>query len=292
MDRMDWTGASPRNPKYIDTFCRVMQQVYPDERRAAGDVPDSPQRVAKLLDEASIDKLVKTAQTADPHSPYQAKPAAALLNEPDRLADSRFNQAPMGDESEMASTTHLVIIDKMGNVACCTQSLGLHFGSQVVAAGTGVLLNADESNFSFGNAKSINAFAPGKWPRSTMSPTLFFKDDKPYLVIGSPAGARIPNLVLQVSLDVLKFGTPLKSAIEAPRFHIVAAAGKSDAPNHIDIEPEMPADLEGSLEKLGWSVKRRMQHDFYFGSVNAALIQGDRIAGVADQRRTADAGGD
>jgi gamma-glutamyltranspeptidase/glutathione hydrolase len=283
MDKMDWTGAEPRNAKYIDTFSRVMQQVYPRSSRAAGDEPDSLSKVDHLLADPSIDEAVKLAKAADPHSPYAKKSASASI-------DARYAQV-LGDDSNQASTTHLVIIDKMGDIVCCTQSLGLHFGSQVVAAGTGVLLNADISNFTF-SAKSVNSYAPGKWPRSTMSPTIFFKDDKPRLVIGSPAGARIPNLVLQVSLDVLKFNVPLKTAIEAPRFHIVAGGDKPDSANHIDMEPAMPAGLDTALTALGWGAKIRPEHDFYFGSVNAALIENDQITGVADQRRTSAAGGD
>jgi gamma-glutamyltranspeptidase len=97
---------------------------------------------------------------------------------------------------------------------------------------------------------------------------------------------------LQVSLDVLKFNVPLKDAIEAPRFHLVSGYGPKDIPNHIDIEPAMPPGLEKALTSLGWDVTRRQQHDFYFGSVNAALIDNGTIFGVADQRRTSSAGGD
>ena len=54
----------------------------------------------------------------------------------------------------------------------------------------------------------------------------------------------------------------------------------------------MPGNLDASLTGMGWQVKRRQEHDFYFGSVNAALIDDGKITGVADQRRTSDAGGD
>ena len=168
MDQMDWTGAAPRNAKYIDTFSRVMQQVYPEVSHTAADFPDATDRVDKLLAENSIDETVNLAKSADPHSPYQKAKAAQSISIDNRFAESS------GDGSDQASTTHLVIIDKSGNIACCTQSLGLHFGSAVVAPGTGILMNADISNFALNTPKSVNYFAPGKWPRSTMSPTMFF----------------------------------------------------------------------------------------------------------------------
>ncbi|MGC4030336.1 MAG: gamma-glutamyltransferase [Tepidisphaeraceae bacterium] len=189
------------------------------------------------------------------------------------------------DDTPEACTTHLIIVDSFGNIACVTQSLGLHFGAGVVADGTGVLLNADVSNFGF-TKSSPNAIAPGKWPRSTMTPTIFLKNNKPVLAIGSPAGQRIPTAVLQVSLDVLDFNRDLKEAIRAARFHVVRG-GKN---NHIDIEAASPAGLEDALGRLGWDVERRQVKDYYFGSVNAVQFKADgTLVGVADQRRTSDA---
>ena len=269
----DWTGIHPRDARYIDTVSRVLEQVYPQVQAAAADFPESMQRVDELLSPENIHALTLRAHDSDPRKP-----------ELKRLAEN-----PTLDDSNQASTTHLIIIDAKGDIVCCTQSLGIHFGSAVVAPGDGFLLNADIDNFVVSTPTSKNFIAPGKWPRSTMTPTIVFKDGNPYLAIGSPAGQRIPVAVLQVALDVLDFHRPLEDAIRAARFHLRHA---DPAANDLDIESQSDPSLDVELTRMGWQTHRRDDGDFYFGSVNAALIDGSHVVGVADQRRTSDVGGE
>ncbi len=274
----DWHGVTPRGPAFVDALARVLQQVNPEVGRSAADVPDSGARVAQVLSAANVAKMTAAAQAADPAHPRH--PATT------RAAAAAFGPSLA---MEFGSTTHLIIVDKMGNVACCTQSLGLHFGADVVAPGTGFLLNADVDNFDPAGSHGIDAIAPGKWPGSTMSPTLFLKDGRPVLAIGSPASARIPTAVLQVSLDVLDFDRPLADAIRTPRFHL--HGGARGKPNLIELEPAASPELESALTKMGWEV-RRVTARTYWGSVNAVRFGADGLTAVADQRRTSDAGGD
>ncbi|MBC8108364.1 MAG: gamma-glutamyltransferase [Anaerolineae bacterium] len=274
----DWKGGQPRDARYIDTLCRVLQQIYPDVQRSAADAPDSTERVARILDPENLKMIAKRAGAADPK-----KGALSRLD--------RFDEFVM-DDSPQASTTHLIIIDRFGNIACATQSLGNHFGSAVVAPGTGVLLNNDMNNFAYATKGSINFVAPGKWPRSTMTPTIVLKSGKPFLVIGAPGGQRIPVGVLQVTLDVLQFNRPLKEVVDAPRFHLRRNASRNDPVNEIDLDKDLDAALEEQLKNMGWATFRKEKGEFYFGAVNAAMfLPNGKILGVADQRRTGDAGG-
>ncbi|CAN5517903.1 gamma-glutamyltransferase [soil metagenome] len=281
---VDWKSGrdaiQPRDSRYIDALCRVLQQIYPDVARSAADAPDSLDRVAKILDPDNLKMIAKRAGAADP------KKGALSLNAPGPFDDLVL------DDSPQASTTHLIIIDRFGNIVCATQSLGNHFGSGVVAPGTGVLLNNDMNNFGYGVPSSINFVAGGKWPRSTMSPTIVLKNGRPFLVIGSPGGQRIPVGVLQVTLDVLQFNRPLPDAVNGPRFHLRRNASRNDPPNEVDLDGEFDKSLEEQLQKMGWSTYRKNKGEFYFGAVNAAMFMSNgKILGVADQRRTGDAGG-
>ncbi|MBC8108708.1 MAG: gamma-glutamyltransferase family protein [Anaerolineae bacterium] len=281
---MDWgrgrDAVQPRDARYIDSLCRVLQQIYPDVTRSAADAPDSLDRVAKILDPENLKELAKRAGSADP------KKGALSINWPDRFDDLVM------DDSAQASTTHLIIIDRTGNIVCATQSLGNHFGSGVVAPSTGVLLNNDMNNFAYATKQSINYVAGGKWPRSTMSPTIVLKNGKPYLVIGSPGGQRIPVGVLQVTLDVLQFNRPLQEAVNGPRFHLRRNASRNDPVNEVDLDQEFDHSFEEQLKKMGWATFRKDKGEFYFGAVNAAMfLPNGKILGVADQRRTGDAGG-
>ena len=114
------------------------------------------------------------------------------------------------------------------NVVSNTYTLNFSFGTGIVAAGTGILLNNEMSDFSAkpgvpdaygligGEAKAV---APGKRPLSSMTPTLVFKDDGVFLATGSPGGSRIITSVLQILLNVIDHGMNIAEASHAPRIH-------------------------------------------------------------------------
>jgi gamma-glutamyltranspeptidase/glutathione hydrolase len=129
---------------------------------------------------------------------------------------------------EGSNTTHFSIIDSAGNAVSVTYTLNDWFGARVVAAGTGVLLNDVMDDFTPNPAAAdvygavqgdANAIAPGKTPRSSMSPTIVTKDGKPVLILGTPGGSRIITTVLQTILNVVDFQMNIQEAVDAPRIH-------------------------------------------------------------------------
>ncbi|MBK7630022.1 MAG: gamma-glutamyltransferase [Ignavibacteriales bacterium] len=136
-----------------------------------------------------------------------------------------------GDEnsySESEETTHYSIVDKFGNAVSTTTTINSSFGSKIVVEGAGFLLNNEMDDFSsklgepnqFGLIGSeANKIEPNKRMLSSMSPTIILKDDKPFMVVGSPGGSTISTVVLQVILNVLDFGMDIQQAIDMPRIH-------------------------------------------------------------------------
>lgn len=133
---------------------------------------------------------------------------------------------PPGVEPE--HTTHLTVMDGAGNTVTSTQTINGYFGSGLVAAGTGVLLNNEMDDFSvkpgvanlfgaIGNDK--NAVAAEKRPLSSMSPTIVFRGGEPFLALGSPSGTRIITCVAQTLLNRLAYGMPLYEAVAVIRYH-------------------------------------------------------------------------
>ncbi len=131
--------------------------------------------------------------------------------------------APAGitANTESPNTTHLTVADRAGNVASLTFTIEQIGGTGIVVPGRGFLLNNELTDFSFGppvpGTPDPNLPAPGKRPRSSMSPTIVLRDGKPFLALGSPGGSTIITTVLQVLVERLDFGLPLPRAIEAPR---------------------------------------------------------------------------
>ena len=120
------------------------------------------------------------------------------------------------DDRESPSTTHLTVADRWGNIVSYTFTIEQIGGSGMVVPGRGFLLNNELTDFDSvpGHA---NSPGPEKRPRSSMSPTIVFKDGRPLVALGSPGGASIITTVLQMLIDQVDFGMTLPDAIAAPR---------------------------------------------------------------------------
>ena len=104
-----------------------------------------------------------------------------------------------------------------------TYTLNTAYGSGIIPTGTGILMNNEMDDFSskpgHPNAYGLigseaNKIEPRKTPLSSMSPTIVFRDKKPFLITGSPGGSTIITSVLQEILNVLDFDMSLKASSE------------------------------------------------------------------------------
>jgi gamma-glutamyltranspeptidase / glutathione hydrolase len=178
---------------------------------------------------------------------------------------------------ELPSTSHLSIVDSNGNVVSMTTSIETAFGSRVMVGG--FLLNNQLTDFSFAPTDSngynvANRIEPGKRPRSSMAPTLVFKNGHPVMAIGSPGGARIIDYVALCLYRILAQHTPLTDAVAAG--HVVAIG------DHLELETGhyKPSTLE-ALRKLGHTPRENPQTS----GIHAIQINHNSLQGVADPRR-------
>ena len=111
--------------------------------------------------------------------------------------------------------------DRWGNVASYTLTIEATGGSGITVPGYGFLLNNELTDFNFvplqDGVPDPNLPAAGKRPRSSMSPTIMFKNGRPWLAVGSPGGASIITTVTQVSTEYIDRDLSLVDAIAAPR---------------------------------------------------------------------------
>ncbi len=154
---------------------------------------------------------------------------AAFLREEvlkSKVHDAVGEGKPAAFESEQ--TTHFSVIDAAGNAVANTYTLNGKFGCGVTVKGAGFLLNNEMDDFTskpgianmYGLLQSeANTIAPRKRPLSAMTPTIFVRDGKVRMVLGSPGGGTIINTVLQVALNVLVYGMDVRQAVTSPRFH-------------------------------------------------------------------------
>ena len=118
--------------------------------------------------------------------------------------------------TEGPSTTHLTVSDKWGNIVSYTFTIEQTGGSAITVPGHGFLLNNELTDFEPVPGLA-NSPAGGKRPRSSISPTIVTKGEKPILALGSPGGSTIITTVLQTLVNDLDFGMTLPQAIAAPR---------------------------------------------------------------------------
>jgi gamma-glutamyltranspeptidase/glutathione hydrolase len=272
----DFGGGPLRTAANLDRIGRVWRVIEPQERRLIADSPKSRENFETLISPASIRAIREKAAAPKPAGKSTVS-----------LDDGAFHESPM------AATTQWMVVDAAGNVACCTQSQSLHFGAGVVPPGTGVVLNDSMSNFAYADEKSLNFVAPGKRPRSTISPTIVERDGRPLFAIGVPGAARIPTAMLQVLLDRLVLNRPLADAIGDTRVHFVGATATAGA-EAFEAERSLPAAEAQALRDRGWKVvlPEEPGRGRHFGGVNAIEFNADgSFTGYADPRRTNAAAG-
>jgi len=209
LERYPMSDYGAGSAQALHLMAEAMKLAYADRARWLGDPDFVNVPVAGLTSRAYADALAARID------PARARPSA----------DIRPGQ-PLPYESH--DTTHYSVVDAHGNVASVTYTLNLNFGSGIVATGTGVLLNNEMDDFSarpgVPNAFGLiggeaNAIAPGKRPLSSMTPVIVYRDGQPWLVTGSPGGARIISTVLQAIVNAVDFGlNPMESAA-MPRIH-------------------------------------------------------------------------
>lgn len=269
-----------RDPKYIDLVGRALLSIYPRVSHSIADVPSASGDAAKLLAAESIRDIQQEAATADPAKAKVESVETSMLH-------------ARRDDFAEASTTHMIVADRDGNIVCLTQSLSYHFGACVVAPGTGIVLNDSMSNFSTSEPTSCNYVAPGKRERSTIAPIIATKNGKPALVLGIPGAQRIPTTTIQLLVDILHFGTPLDKAFDRSRFHVRRPLNSRESGNVVDLEDDAPADFDGKIAAMRWHPERHKRDGSYFGGGSAVLYRPDgHLQGVADLRRTNFAAGD
>jgi gamma-glutamyltranspeptidase/glutathione hydrolase len=214
-DRNRWVG----DPDFVDVPLRgLLSQGFADERRCL------------IGDRANVSPV----PPGDPFPPFgPGCPAGVAVAGP----------------AERPATTHLTVADRWGNVVSYTLTIEQTGGSGIVVPGYGFLLNNELTDFNpaplFPGVPDPNLPAPGKRPRSSMSPTIVVRDGRPVMAVGSPGGATIITTVLQILVEHLDRGRSLPEAIAAPR-----VSQRNSDPG--DAEPAFLASPEAAaLQALG-----------------------------------------
>lgn len=176
-----------------------------------------------------------------------------------------------------ANTTHISVVDSNGDAVSMTNTVTSYFGSGRYVEG--FFVNDALSRFDHIGTGANNTPAPGRRSVSWGAPTMLLDDQRrPVLVIGTPGGSQIPNVLAGVIARWALHGQDLAEAVPAPRYSLTGS--------ELVVEPGAPAD---ELRGLGYAVRvlEEVQRQDWFGSVQAVEVDWDsgELSSVADPRR-------
>lgn len=204
-----------------------------------------------------------------------SKEHAAQRRELIRTTAPQANSIASGSGS--SDTTHLSVIDRDGNIAAITHTLGVSSG--VVVPGLGFMLNNAMHKFDPRPGRP-NSIAPGKSRASALSATVVFDlQRRPFLALGAPGAFGIITGTTQTILNAIDRGDSALEAVSRPRLHC-------EGPT-VQLEARFPTWIDAGLEARGHKVKRSVKsYDRFSGRVHAARVDYDsgRVDGGADPR--------
>ena len=249
----------------IHLMSEVMKRAYADRSRYLGDTDFVSVPLIGLTNKEYAKALLKEISLTEVTS-----------------SEDISNGNPLPYESP--DTTHFSVMDAKGNVVSNTYTLNFSYGSGIVIPDTGILMNNEMDDFSskkgVPNAYGLVGFEANeikaqKRPLSSMTPTIVFKNQKPYLVLGSPGGSRIITTVLQVVINVLEHDMNIKQAVISPRIH------HQWLPDVLLMEEGFSSDTIDLLKEKGHTIRPSRT----MGSVQAIISKDNYLYGAADPRR-------
>ncbi|MGI9336094.1 MAG: gamma-glutamyltransferase [Gammaproteobacteria bacterium] len=248
----------------IHVMAEAMKLAYADRAKHLGDPDFNPVPIAGLTSKAYARELRQLI------SMDAARPSTDI---------AAGDPAPY----ESDQTTHFSVVDAAGNVVSNTYTINFSYGSGIVVAGTGILLNNEMDDFSakpgVPNAYGLiggeaNAVEGGKRPLSSMTPTIVLKDGKALLATGSPGGSRIITTTVQIIMNVVDHGMNIAAATAAPRVH------HQWLPDELRVERGLSPDTVDLLAARGHEVvvKNAM------GSTQSIMRIAHELLGASDPR--------
>jgi gamma-glutamyltranspeptidase/glutathione hydrolase len=288
LEPLDVRSLGYNSAAYIHTLYQVMNLAFADRDFYYGDPYFPPQEpLGGLLSKPYARERAKLIRSdrndpdvgpGDPY-PYEGKtnPYRAFL---DRwlewgrgdAAGLDARQSAEVEASFRSGTTSIQAADKEGWVVSVTPSGG--WIPCVIAGRTGVGMSQRAQSFVLDERQNpFNVIAPGKRPRSTLTPGLALKNGRPYLSFAVQGGDTQDQNLLQFFLDVVEFGMNVQQACEAPNFNSYqmhnSFADHKTFPGKVDINETVAPDIRDRLMAMGYvlTVKK-----YTSGPINAIFF--------------------
>lgn len=286
-------GLDPTGPEFIHLQIECAKLAFADREKFYGDPKFSEIPIATLLSDAYNDerrKLVTERASLDLR-PGAVEGFGGVVKlrraEGQREAVGALGagEPTVGRFGEVrGDTVHFDIIDKAGNMVSSTPSGGWLQSSPVIPE-LGFCLGSRAQMFDL-EENQPSSLAPGKRPRTTLSPTLALRDGEPYLAWGSPGGDQQDQWITQFFLRHVHCNLNLQEAIDAPAWHSehfpISFWPRTARPGVLVVENRVPKATIENLRERGHIVE--VGPDWSEGRLTAASRVGVRRRAAANPR--------
>ncbi|MBO0755608.1 MAG: gamma-glutamyltransferase family protein [Bradyrhizobiaceae bacterium] len=287
----DFSSCDPTSAEFVHTVVECSKLAYADREKFYGDPDFVDVPMATLLSDAyntERRKLIgKTASLELRPGSVEGFGAVVTLRRQDARSAAAMGagEPTVGRLGEMrGDTVHFDIVDRDGNMVSATPSGGWLQSSPVIPE-LGFCLGTRAQMFWLeeGHPASL---APGKRPRTTLTPTLALRDGEPYLAWGSPGGDQQDQWTTQFFLRHVHANLNLQEAIDAPAWHSEHFPSsfwpRTARPGVLVVERRVPAGSRQDLEQRGHIIE--VGPDWSEGRLTAASREGRKRRAAANPR--------
>ncbi|WP_422769208.1 gamma-glutamyltransferase family protein [Plantactinospora sp. WMMC1484] len=264
----DLRGSGLGTVEYVHTLAEAAKLAFADREARYGDPAHTPVPIAELLapeytarrraligEDASLDPEPGRVDGAEPWIP-QAKPEHPGADEPDWMTQLRSGLptvTPVGPRAGAGNTCTVAVADRWGNLAVAVPSGGWLKSSPVIPdLGFALGTRGQTAWLTVGHPNSL---APGRRPRTTLSPSIVLRDGEPFLAFGTPGGDQQDQWTLQAFLAIAEFGLEPQAATELPAFNIdhfaQSFAPRLSRPGVLVVERSFGPEVLAGLDRKG-----------------------------------------
>ncbi len=252
LEGFDLAGMGQNSAEYIHTITECAKLAFADREAWYGDPDFTDVPLDMLLSREYAEKRrgLVTEESSGELRPGGDSPRLATP-----VVDAPL--APGVGEPTRGDTVHLDVVDRWGNMVAATPSGGWLWGAPVIPS-LGFCLGTRAQMFWLEDGLP-NSLAPGKRPRTTLSPTMAARDGDPYLATGTPGGDQQDQWTLHIFLGHVHFGLDLQAAIDAPNHHTEAFPSsfypRKTLPRHVAVEERVGEETIAGLRERGHEVE-------------------------------------
>lgn len=299
LNHFDLDAMDPLGPEFVHTITECAKLAFADREKFYGDSADvdvpmetllsddyNAERCRLISEQASLELRPGTIDGYGADVDYGARIANDATSIPAfiGIGEPTMAKAMAKAADVRGDTCHVDVIDRHGNMVSATPSGGWLQSSPIVPE-LGFCLNSRAQMFWLDEGMPAS-LAPGKRPRTTLTPSLALKDGRPYMVFGTPGGDQQDQWQPIFFLRHAHYGMNLQEAIDAPAFHNDHMPSsfypRLAAPGQLSIEARFPAETIADLERRGHRVE--IVGEWAEGRMSAASRENGVIKAAANPR--------